>query len=195
MKKRIKRITALLCICISCVVGYFALNNKLNNDTKQPLDTGIDISSLASGHEEGTQVLTSASYADGYNSFKELIDNADLIVRGTVENVTQKSELAVSTTFKIDEYIKGDSQASIEIMELVSDHLVVGESYLLTLKPSYLENSYYIMGGNEGAFVDDNLTYTALDSDFQQDVDLSVNNELSNGVEINQILNDIINKQ
>ncbi|MBS5934531.1 MAG: hypothetical protein KIC94_16840 [Clostridiales bacterium] len=40
---------------------------------------------------------------------------------------------------------------------------------------------------------DDNQTYTALDSDFQQDIDLSVNNELSNGVELNQILDDIIN--
>lgn len=194
MKKRNRKITAFLCICISCVVGYLALNNNQNNGTKQAPNTGIDISSLFAEHEEGTQVLISGSHSDGYNTFKELIDNADLIVRGTVENVTQKSELAVSTTFKINDYIKGDAQETIEIQELVSDHLIVGESYLLTLKPSYLENSYYIMGGYEGAFIDDNLSYTALDSDFQQEVDLSINSELSNGVELNQILDDIINE-
>lgn len=184
MKKRFKTIAAFLCIFITCVVGYFALNNNPNNDTRQSPNTGIDISSLAASHEEGTQVLITTSYADGYNTFKELIDNADLIVRGTVENVTQVSELAVSTTFKIDDYIKGDSQETIEIMELVADHLVVGESYLLTLKPSYLENSYYIMGGYQGIFTYDNQSYTARDSTFQQDVDLSINNELSTGIEL-----------
>ncbi|WP_455717227.1 hypothetical protein [Anaerosporobacter sp.] len=192
--KKTKKIVTFSCLCICCVAGYFFLNNSQHNDTKQTPDTGIDISSLTTNQEEGTQLQVSASYADSYDNFDELIANADLIVKGTVENVTQKNELAVSVTFRIDERLEGASEDTIEIMQLVSDHLTLGESYLLTLKPSYIENSYYIMGGYQGAFIDDNQSYTALDPNFQEDVDLSVNDELSNGEELLQVLDEIINE-
>lgn len=103
------------------------------------------------------------SYSDGVDSFKELLEAAELIVVGTVVDTASASSVSETATVRVDTVYRDDGDemrrggkdtAEIRLYQLKQGHTVkVGRSYLLFLKKQAGDDkdAFYVIGGGQGA--------------------------------------------
>ncbi|MCF2943841.1 hypothetical protein [Paenibacillus tarimensis] len=103
--------------------------------------------------EGGT--LAEGMFADSSSSLKELKNNSDLIVHGTIVSQEKPNNMVVISTVQVIEQWKGkESYKEVIIHQLNKQVLEMGEEYYLFLGKQMDENnnSFYIKGGHQGRF-------------------------------------------
>lgn len=100
-----------------------------------------------------------ACYSDGVDSFDELLEQAELIIMGTVVDALESSPATETATVRVDTIYRGEkSLTDIQLYQLKGSHTVkVGRTYLLFLNKQGgdVENAFYSIGGYQGTIAYD----------------------------------------
>ena len=131
------------------------------------------------------------SYGDGSKSLNEMQQNSDAIIIGTVISEKEVSPLAVEATVAVSKVIKGKQFDEIEIHQMKNeDTLQLNEEYILFLgaQGDGKENSFYIKGGLQGAFLNENGSLSIKDSIMSQEIQ-KINLMKRSGDDFSSLLN------
>jgi hypothetical protein len=176
-----RKVKGLLIMGISSAViillSFVSLKCISDNNEKEDYQTAdsnqqtIDISKLDLNGYFNT------SYTDGSESLDEMLQNADIIVKGVASKIVDEKQLGIFFSFDIEKVVKGNykSKDMITVLTLKGgDQLTVGETYVLALGHDsyYDENTYHIMGGSQGLFSLDDKNIYFKEAKFKDDLDL-----------------------
>jgi hypothetical protein len=177
IKMKITMLTSLaLIIALSFVAFKFNSIQQEKGDSQKKDALTIDTTKL------NPNVETSASYIDGSENLDEMLQNADIIVKGTASKIEEERQLGILFSFDIEKVIKGNYKNNDTITVLTlkgEDQLNVGQNYVLALDHDnyYDENTYHIMSGYQGLFSlkDKNVKYK--ETKFKNDIDQIMSDE------------------
>ncbi|MDF2868600.1 MAG: hypothetical protein K0R05_175 [Anaerocolumna sp.] len=155
MDNRLKSIIAVF------IAAYFVVALScffLNTNKNQPVnistpDNNIDIS-IAGYTMDKENVIMTGIRAKTYGTLNGMVLSAGLIVKGTAGKVITRNELGITTEFIVEVSLQEIDSNVIKIVQLKCDKLLKeGEDYVLVLeKEFYDDNTYHILGGNQGIF-------------------------------------------
>lgn len=150
-------------------------SNNSDNESSATNNTLIDFSRSYSVDDD-IEAEVFASYADGYYTIDDLIESADVIVKGTVSSVKEERKAGVFFSFEIKSVIKGDykSKDTITVLTLKDQSILKeGESYILALELDsfYEETTYHVLGGYQGNFSMEGNKIKAADSKFDKEIE------------------------
>jgi hypothetical protein len=150
-------------------------NDHQNNEDNQISEAGKEfIDFLKSTYTD--DVKMDAIYIDGSESLDEMLQKADIIVKGTVNEVEEERLFGIFFSFDIEQVIKGDYKKDDTITVLTSkgkEQLEVGETYVLVLDHDsyYDEDTFHVMAGGQGRFSLEGEKIKYKEIKFKDDID------------------------
>ncbi len=161
----------ILYLCTSIIlvtaIGVAFMSFKENPSSGNTISENIEKPVIA--NIQSTQV--DALYIDMKSTIKELAQQSDLIIEGTVIDTYEYTGISTMSTVSIANTIKGNSSREIKILQLNGDSVLEKQmTYILILgKQSDLENTYYVKGGTQGVFLEKGNILALSDEEMKKD--------------------------
>ncbi len=175
--------TGLIILSIISVLSYNAIFNKTESEAEIKNDNVAysDIETISSeelkniGKDFSGEI--EADYQDYSDSLEDMKDIAVLIVRATVTEQIQYSDMSVQSRVEVSKTLKGDSFDQIRIYQLGT----IGEDNVLSPDKEYLlflgkqtdgeKDTFFINGGEQGIIAIDNNKIDPVDPVIKKDLE------------------------
>ncbi len=166
MARKFKILSISFSILVLVMVFNFNRNNEEINENSFNINVTKDNDVI------GSKSNISAVYVDAYNTLNELATASGLVVKGTAGSVIEYRKLGTVTEFNIEESIQGIDNKVIKIIQLNDSKLIeAGKEYVLVLDKDYENNTYYILGGNQGIFEESNEKIITYNDSYDEIID------------------------
>ncbi len=140
-----------LLFVIILILSLTACNNIPENEPLNNIDVKNDEINLDNVFQELENPMVNATYTDSVHCFEDLTTKASLIVRVTVDNISNPSPISQRSFVTVKEIYAGEASESFYVCQLLDcPALEKGAEYILFLNPQsngYEGNEYYCVGG------------------------------------------------
>lgn len=143
-------ILVLIFVEIKLINGSTKTNGKESDVL--PENASVDLTQINFG---GKNLMADAIYIDGCKTIDELVQNADVIVKGKAGEIISERLAGVLISFEVEDVAKSEVEigSSLTIIQIKdSNQLKTGETYVLALGEDNDESTYHVIGGYQGIF-------------------------------------------
>lgn len=163
-------------VCLSMLLVYsLQVWNKNSPQNIPQSDTSSAVVIPFDSAKGGFSSNVEATYSDMSRTLKDMKKSSDSIILGKVVEQKQYSDVSVASTVEVDKTYKGKSYDTVTIFQLGK----IGDNSILTVDSEYVlflgfqfdasKNDYYIKGGEQGAFKNEDGKITIKDMIIKED--------------------------